>query len=63
MKIDRRVLKRIETAMSCASDWIAIGEEGTDPDESWFQHNRHFDQALNDLRRILNKKNPGGRGG
>lgn len=53
MKIDRRVLKRIESAMADASQWIAIGEEGADPKDSWFEMNPQFDRALNDLRRIL----------
>ena len=56
MKIDKRLLRRIERAMSDASQWIAIGEEGADPDDSWFQHNRHFDTTLNDLRRLLDKE-------
>ena len=53
MKIDRRTLKRIESAMADASQWIALGEEGQDPKESWFAHNPQFDSALNDLRRLL----------
>lgn len=53
MKVDRRLLKRIEAAMADAAQWIAIGEEGQEPEDSWFEHNPNFDRALNDLRRLL----------